>query len=45
MLKRSILWVIYFLVCGAVVALAIMAGNKLDHCHECPGNHYVKAGM
>jgi hypothetical protein len=35
MIKKSLLWVLYFILCGTVIALAIDAGGKMDHCHEC----------
>ena len=41
MIKNTLLWIIYFLVCGAVIFAAIKAGSQLDHCHECADAEYV----
>jgi hypothetical protein len=41
MIKRTSLWILYFLVCGAVIAAAIHAGSRLNHCHECPAAYTV----
>ncbi len=41
MIKKTFLWILYFTVCGFVIAAAIKAGSKLDHCHECPDPIYV----
>ena len=43
MIKKTFLWIVYFLVCGIVIAAALQAGKSLDHCHECPGTLFVKA--
>jgi hypothetical protein len=43
MIKRAFMWIVYFLVCGTVIAMAIHAGKNLDHCHECENTFYVKS--
>ena len=44
MIKKTFLWILYFAVCAVVIAAAVRAGSKLDHCHECPSNFYVNNG-
>ena len=36
MIRNTVLWVIYFVLCGTVIAAAISAARNHAHCHECP---------
>lgn len=36
MIKKTALWIVYFLVCGAVIAAGIKEGAKHKWCDECP---------
>ena len=35
MKKNILLWTLYFVVCGVVIAAAINAGMKNGECYEC----------
>ncbi|HEX7902262.1 MAG TPA: hypothetical protein VF487_00185 [Chitinophagaceae bacterium] len=34
-MKKTFVWIVYFLVCGAVIAAAIKAGSHHKNCNDC----------
>lgn len=40
MIRNTFMWIIYFVICGIVIAAAVRAGSNLDHCHECAVKYY-----
>lgn len=40
MIRNTFIWILYFVVCGIVIAAAVRAGNNLDHCHACALKYY-----
>jgi hypothetical protein len=44
MIRKTLMWALYFLVCGAVVVIAANAGRHHDDCTQCARafNHQEK---
>lgn len=34
-MKKTFVWIVYFLVCGAVIAAGIKAGSHHKNCNDC----------